>query len=186
MRVYKPEEVKVRISSLNMGDMRQLLPEMTEKQQYLLSRALRKVRETKGGTPWSVGDLKQAIKAVSRQKNDDDSDGADDLSTVHALTWRVEQRFEHSFTFDDTQHLELKELFTPGQCTVLQLNEIDERDQQVVVATLLRRLNQARMDTERGKVHSGEVLPALSRFCATGGSPSLCSRRHRSCFNSNS
>jgi DNA helicase HerA-like ATPase len=38
----------------------------------------------------------------------------------------------------------------------LQLNDIDERDQQVVVATLLRRLYQARMDTERGKVHSGE------------------------------
>jgi DNA helicase HerA-like ATPase len=68
----------------------------------------------------------------------------------------VEQRFEHSFTFDDTQHLDLPEIFKPGQCTVLQLNEIDERDHQVVVATLLRRLNQARMDTERGKVHSGE------------------------------
>ncbi|HEX3640424.1 MAG TPA: ATP-binding protein, partial [Ktedonobacteraceae bacterium] len=156
VRVYKPEQVKVRISSLNMGDMRQLLPEMTEKQQYLLSRALRKVYENKRGTPWSVADLKQAIKAVSRQKNDEDSEGADDSSTVHALTWRVEQRFEHSFTFDDTQHLDLPEIFKPGQCTVLQLNEIDERDQQVVVATLLRRLNQARMDTERGKVHSGE------------------------------
>ncbi len=156
VRVYKPEQVKVRISSLNMGDMRQLLPEMTEKQQYLLSRALRKVHETKRGTPWGVGDLKQAIKAVARQKNDEDSEGADDSSTVHALTWRVEQRFEHSFTFDDTQHLDLTEIFKPGQCTVLQLNEIDERDQQVVVATLLRRLNHARMETERGKVHAGE------------------------------
>src|SRR5215469_10511881 len=156
VRVYKPEQVKVRISTLGIGDMRQLLPEMTEKQQYLLSRALRKVREDKKGSPWGVADLKQAIKAVSRQKNDEDSEGADDSSTVHALTWRVEQRFEHSFTFDDTQHLDLPEIFKPGQCTVLQLNEIDERDQQVIVATLLRRLNQARMDTERGKVHSGE------------------------------
>jgi uncharacterized protein len=156
VRVYKPEEVKVRISSLNMGDMRQLLPEMTEKQQYLLSRALRKVRETKPSIPWSVADLKQAIKAVSRQKNDEDSEGVDDSSTVHALTWRVEDRFEHSFTFDDTQQLDLSEIFKPGQCTVLQLNEVDERDQQVVVATLLRRLNKARVDTERGKVHSGE------------------------------
>jgi len=177
VRVYKPEQVKVRISSLNMGDMRQLLPEMTEKQQYLLSRALRKVYETKRGTPWSAADLKQAIKAVSRQKNDEDSEGADDSSTVHALTWRVEQRFEHSFTFDDTQHLDLPEIFKPGQCTVLQLNESDERDQQVVVATLLRRLNQARMDTERGKVHSGEsylpypvfVLLEAAHHFAPGG-----------------
>ncbi len=50
----------------------------------------------------------------------------------------------------------MPEIFRPGQCTVLQLNEIDERDQQVIVATLLRRLNKARMDTERGKVHAGE------------------------------
>src|SRR6266436_455192 len=156
VRVYKPEQVKVRISSLTMGDMRHLLPEMTEKQQYLLSRALRKVNEIKRGTPWTVADLKVAIKNVSKQKGDDDSEGADDSSTVHALTWRIDQRFVDSFTFDDMEHLDLPEIFKPGQCTILQLNEVDERDQQVVVATLLRRLNKARMETERGKAHSGE------------------------------
>src|SRR5581483_3648241 len=41
VRVYRPDQVKVRLSTLNMGDMRHLLPEMTEKQQHLLSRALR-------------------------------------------------------------------------------------------------------------------------------------------------
>src|SRR5205085_6902966 len=101
------------------GDMRHLLTEMTEKQQYLLSRALRKVKEDKRGTPWGANDLKLAIKAVSKSKNDDDGDGADDSSTVHALTWRIEQRFVNSFTFDDTQHLDLPEIFKPGQCTVL-------------------------------------------------------------------
>jgi hypothetical protein len=157
VKVYKPEQVKVRLSTLDMGDMRHLLTEMTEKQQYLLSRALRKVKETKRGAPWGVADLKQAIRSVSKQKDDEDSEGADDSSTIHALNWRIEQRFENSFTFDDIQHLDLPEIFRPGQCTVLQLNEIDERDQQVIVATLLRRLYQARMNTERGKVHSGEM-----------------------------
>ncbi len=156
VKVYKPEQVKVRVSSLTMGDMRHLLPEMTEKQQYLLSRALKKVGENKRGSPWTVAELKAAIKSVSKQKGDEDSEGADDSSTVHALTWRIDQRFVDSFTFDDMQHLDLPEIFKPGQCTVLQLNDIDERDQQVVVATLLRRLNKARMETERGKVHSGE------------------------------
>lgn len=154
VRVYKPEQVKVRISSLDMGDMRHLLSEMTEKQQHLLSRALREVRSKSQGTPWTVADLKRAVKAVSKSKEDDD-DGADDSGTVRALEWRLEQRFENSFTFDDYQHLDLHEIFKPGQCTVLQLNEVDERDQQVVVATLMRRLNKARMDTERGKVSAG-------------------------------
>ncbi|HET8842258.1 MAG TPA: ATP-binding protein, partial [Ktedonobacteraceae bacterium] len=156
VKIYKPEQVKVRVSSLNMGDMRHLLSEMTEKQQYLLARALRKVQNENRSSPWTTTDLKKAIKDVSKSKNDDDGEGADDSSTVHALTWRIEQRFEDSFTFDDYQHLDLPEIFKPGQCTVLQLNEVDERDQQVVVATLLRRLNKARMDTERGKVHAGE------------------------------
>src|SRR5260221_14470039 len=127
-----------------MGDMRHLLPEMTEKQQDLLSRALRKVSEIKRGTPWRVADLKLAIKNVAKQKGDEDSEGADDSSTVHALAWLIDQRFVDSFTFDDMEHVHLPERFKPGQCTVLQLNEIDERDQQVVVATLLRRLNKAR------------------------------------------
>ncbi len=157
VKVYKQDQVKVRLSSLDMGDMRHLLTEMTEKQQYLLNRALRHVRELKKGVPWGVADLKRSIKAVAKQKDDEDSEGSDDSSTVRALEWRIEQRFENSFTFDDTQHLDLPEIFKPGQCTVLQLNDVDERDQQVVVATLLRRLNRARMDTERGKVHSGET-----------------------------
>ncbi|MBV9689782.1 MAG: ATP-binding protein [Ktedonobacteraceae bacterium] len=156
VKVYKPEQVKVRISTLNMGDMRHLLPEMTEKQQYLLSRAMRKLKDEKRGSPWGAADLKQAVKAVSKQKDEDD-DSNDDSSTVRALHWRIEQRFVDVLTFDDTQHLDLPEIFKPGQCTVLQLNDVDERDQQVVVATLLRRLNQARMETERGKVHSGEL-----------------------------
>src|SRR5713226_10409489 len=72
VKVYKPEQVKVRVSSLNMGDMRHLLTEMTEKQQYLLNRALRKVNETKKGSPWGVADLKQAIRSVAKQKGDED------------------------------------------------------------------------------------------------------------------
>jgi DNA helicase HerA-like ATPase len=155
VKVYKPQDIKVRLSTLEMADMRHLLTEMTEKQQYLLTRALRKVRESKKPM-WGADDLKNAIRAVSKSKDDEDSEGADDSSTVHALTWRIEQRFVDSFTFDSTQHLDLPEIFKPGQCTVLPLNEIDDRDQQVVVATLLRRLYKARMDTERGKVQSGE------------------------------
>jgi DNA helicase HerA-like ATPase len=158
VRVYKSDQVKVRISTLNMGDMRQLLTEMTEKQQYLLNRAVKKLQDQQRmhGTHWGAAALKKAVKDVSRQKNDDDDDSSDDASTVRALEWRIEQRFEDNFTFDDSQHLDLPEIFKPGQCTVLQLNDVDERDQQVVVATLLRRLYKARMDTERGKVHSGE------------------------------
>jgi len=39
---------------------------------------------------------------------------------------------------------------------VLQLNEIDQRDQLVIIATLLRRVLKARMDTEKGKTNESD------------------------------
>ncbi len=50
----------------------------------------------------------------------------------------------------------LDNLFKPGQCTVLQLNDVDQREQQVVVATLLRRLWLARMQTEQKSAVQGD------------------------------
>ncbi|HLH71741.1 MAG TPA: ATP-binding protein, partial [Chloroflexota bacterium] len=49
-------------------------------------------------------------------------------------------------------------LFQPGQCTVLQLDEVDQREQQIVVAVLLRRLYQARQDTERQRARRNSEL----------------------------
>jgi DNA helicase HerA-like ATPase len=150
--VYKPEQVKVKMATLNLGDLRYLLPELSEKQHFMLGRAYSRVwRETKGR--WTLDDLVRAVQGAGKDEGDE---GKEDSSTVRALQWRLESRFRDSFTFDDYQHLDLKEIFRPGQCTILQLNEIDERDQQVIVATLLRRLNQARMDTDKGKVHAGD------------------------------
>jgi hypothetical protein len=77
-------------------------------------------------------------------------------ATIGALVWRVNSVLGHSRIFHDFEHMPLEQLFRPGQCTVLQLNEIDGREQQVIVATLLRRLNQARMETEKGLAAAGD------------------------------
>jgi len=76
--------------------------------------------------------------------------------TTGALLWRVHSVFQGSKIFHDYQNMPLTDLFRPGQCTVLQLNEIDQREQQLVVATLLRRLWRARMETEKGRSKEGE------------------------------
>ena len=77
-------------------------------------------------------------------------------STVAALHWKIDERFgENIMVFDPQFHLPLRDALKPGQCTVLQLNEVDQRDQQVIVATLLRRIYNARVDTDRGKVSEG-------------------------------
>src|SRR5579885_1884091 len=154
VQIYRHDQVKVRISSLTLGDLRYLLPDLSEKQHYLLGRAYSRLSRTAKGKPWTVEELKQTVTIVGKEDAEEEQDNS---STVGALRWRITSRLqENSFVFDDFQHLDLREIFRPGQCTVLQLNEVDDRDQQVIVATLLRRLNKARMDTERGKVHAND------------------------------
>jgi DNA helicase HerA-like ATPase len=158
VRVFRHDQVKVRISTLELGDLRYLLTDMTEKQHYLLTRGWRTMHEKKRTAYWTAQDLKEAI----RESAGGEGGERDDSGTVGALEWKIENRFvENNMTFDDSSHLPLGELCTPGRCTVLQLNETDERDQQVIVATVLRRLYQARMKTVRSKVHPGdeEYLP---------------------------
>jgi DNA helicase HerA-like ATPase len=155
-RVYLHDQVKVRLSTLTLGDLRYLLPGMTDKQHHFLGQAHQALMDSKKGQPWTAAELKERVAEVGRGKNDESGDDSGN-STVAALSWKIEERLaRNNFVFDPFEHLELREILQPGQCAVLQLNEIDERDQQVIVATLLRRIYNARMDTERGKTQPGD------------------------------
>ena len=154
-RVYKHDQVKVRLSTLTLGDLRYLLPNMTDKQHYFLGRAYDSLHKGAGERHWSADELKRAVTDVAARANDESGDDSGN-STVAALHWKIDQRFgENNMVFDVHEHLPLREALKPGQCAVLQLNEVDERDQQVIVATLLRRIYNARVGTERGKWPEG-------------------------------
>jgi uncharacterized protein len=104
--------------------------------------------------------LEQLLYAVrqtaeGRQADDDDSVDEDD-PTTGGLIWRINSALKGSQIFNDHENLELEELFKPGQCTVIQLNEVDRREQQVVAATLLRRIYAARVETEKKQTGPGD------------------------------
>ena len=84
--------------------------------------------------------------------------------TTGALLWRLNSVLRNSRIFNDSENLELGELFAPGQCTVIQLNEVDQREQQVIAATLLRRVYQARIDTVKRKWHAATKPTSPSPF----------------------
>jgi len=159
VEVIRPEDVKVRISSLNLGDLRYLLPNLSERMHYLLGQAYRLVF-SKFGEKWTLGQLLIAVREAEQEMSgtpktpEEEAEELmmeDDYGTVGAVIWRLNSRLKWSSIFDDFESLPLEQLFRPGQCTVLQINEIDHREQQVIVATLLRRLLKARMDTEKGE-----------------------------------
>lgn len=159
VEVIRPENVKVRISSLTLGDLRYLLPDLSERMHYVLGRAYN-LAQRKFGEKWTLAQFRIAVREAEeqmsgKQRTPEEEAAAltqsDDYGTAGAVIWRLNSRLEHSAIFDDLASMRLDTLFKPGQCTVLQLNEIDQREQQVVVATILRRLWQARMKTEKGE-----------------------------------
>jgi len=157
VEVIRPDTVKVRISSLSLGDIRALLPDLSERMHYFLAKGYRLVQD-RFGPNWTLAQLIAAIEDSERQvsgkaaeEGGDEGEGTGGYGTAGALAWRLNSRLQGSRIFDDMASLPLQRLFRPGQCTVLQLNEIDEREQQVVVATLLRRLFKARMATQKGQ-----------------------------------
>jgi len=157
VRIIHPQDIKVRVSSLTLGDLRYLLPNLSDKMDLALRKAYRQVR-SRWGDKWTRGQLKVAIRAGGEEQAVTDPLADEELEedpTVGALLWRVQSVLDDSLIFNDDTSLPLTDLFCPGQCTVLQLNEIPEREQQTIVATLLRRLNQARMDTVRGRAKAG-------------------------------
>jgi DNA helicase HerA-like ATPase len=99
--------------------------------------------------------LLYAVRQTSEGKKSEDSFDEED-PTTGALIWRLQGALGNSRIFHDFENMELDELFKPGQCTVVQLNEVDRREQQVIVATLLRRVYQARMDTTKHKSARGD------------------------------
>ena len=70
--------------------------------------------------------------------------------SARALDWRLKSLFAESPNFDNIESIDLQEVFRPGLCSVLQLNEIDRRQQQVIVAVLLRMVWKARMNAVKG------------------------------------
>jgi hypothetical protein len=161
--VIRPDDVKVRISSLSLGDLRYLLPDLTERMHYVLGKAYNLVSR-KFGPKWTLAQLLIAVREAEREISGGEKSleeqfeelQSDDYGTAGAIIWRLNSRLGSSRIFDNLESLPLDRLFRPGQCTVLQLNEVDHREQQVVVATVLRRLLNARMQTEKRQVAGGD------------------------------
>ena len=160
VKIFTPGKIKVRISTLTEADIVYLLPEMTEKMRTFLSQAYKALINTRGaerGT-WGFNDLLNEVLALRYE--DAKGQGGGNVSTIDGLEWRLRRRFEQSHIFSDHEHIPLQDLFRPGQCTVLQLSEIEENEQQVIVGALLRRTNKARVATVRGNAARGdESLP---------------------------
>ena len=156
VRIFRPDTIRVRVDTLTLGDLRYLLPNLSEKMQYQLGRAYSFAMRS-FNDKFTIEQLKYAVRQVAEGTRAEDDDGiSEDDPTTGGLIWRIGSALNGSQIFNDHENLELDELFKPGQCTVIQLNEVDRREQQVVAATLLRRIYAARVDTDKKQVGPGD------------------------------
>ncbi|MGG6293404.1 ATP-binding protein [Leptolyngbya sp. AN02str] len=145
VKILTPEEIRIRMSSLDYYDVLTLLPQMSDRQQSILNKAFTILhRHKKGDYRWSINDLISAVYECDRTQDDEGNEKTG--TSAPALEWKLE-RLARSPYFHTSDHLAPKDLFQPGQVTVLQMNEISQEEQQVICAAILRQANQARMNT---------------------------------------
>jgi DNA helicase HerA-like ATPase len=154
IKILRPEKVKIRFDTLELGDIYYLLHEPTEKMKHFLGEAFNNLRKRVGAHGhYTFQDL---VDAVAEQRyGDETGERSGNVTTIDALEWRLNSRFRghgRRTIFTDSEHNLLTDLFRPGQCTVLQLVDIDQDEQQVIVGTLLRRAILARMATLKEEV----------------------------------
>ncbi|MGK7904551.1 MAG: ATP-binding protein [Hormoscilla sp.] len=159
VKVMMPDDVRIRMSSLDYYDILTLLPTMSDRQQSILHKAYGILNlHKKSEYRWDIQDLIAAVHEADRQF---DEEGNEKMgSSAPALEWKLE-KLERSSHFHAYEHLAPKDLFQPGQITVLQMNEISQEEQQVICAAILRQGYQARMNTQKEKItpESENYLP---------------------------
>lgn len=185
VKLFTPDKIKVRFSTLTEADVKYLLPEGTsDKMLHFLAQAFRALQdklrlERRQDYAYAYHDLREAVVEQKYGTEGKAGDGGN-VSSIEGLLWRLDSRFDKPDSlFSASDHIPLQDLFKPGRCTVLQLSDIEQHEQQVIVGTLLRRVNKARMLTVREEATTGEnylpypvftLLEEAHRFAPAGTS----------------
>lgn len=165
---YDPDRLRVRISELEIGDVMAILDNPSNRMQERLSTAWRSLQNQESRT-WGVDDL---VAEMERIYEEDDA-------SVGALEWRLRRSIQHNDLFHPEENVPLDEIVDPGQCTVLQMDTLDKRNQQLITTVLVRRLYRERLNDVRGRESAVEhpifaLFEEGHRFApASGDAPSL-------------
>jgi len=165
---YDPERLRVRISELEIGDVMAILDNPSNRMQERLSTAWRSMQNQESRT-WGIDDL---VAEMERIYDEDDA-------SVGALEWRLRRSIQRNDLFHPEENVPLDEIVDPGQCTVLQMDTLDKRNQQLITTVLVRRLYRERLNDVRERESAIEhpifaLFEEGHRFApASGDAPSL-------------
>jgi DNA helicase HerA-like ATPase len=138
--IKTPDDIKIRISELSLSDLFSVVDDPSDAQEHVLSEGWSALKND-SDIDFEYVTLEQ-IKSRCH-------DVADNDSTANALEWRLDKALDRDL-FDPNKHLSLSELLEPGKCTVLQLDTMALREQQMLLSVLFRRINRERVKHEKG------------------------------------
>ncbi len=144
VEILNPDDIHIRISDLTRADLFSLLDDPSDAQEQVLTQAWDQLQNQED-EHISVNDLKDQCDTVG--------DNLKLESSARALEWRIDKALDRDL-FHHSKKLALSELLQPGQCSVLQLDTMDLRDQQMLVSVLFRRINRERVKHEKGRESS--------------------------------
>jgi len=141
VQIKRPDSIQIRISELSLGDLFSIIDDPSDPQEQVLAEAWNQL-QADDDDYISINNIQDKVEEVGEEK--------DLESSARALDWRIDKALDRDL-FDHSNHLSLSELLEPGQCTVLQLDTMDLRDQQMMVSVLFRKINQERVAHEKGR-----------------------------------
>ena len=162
---YRPQVQVIRHLTLHPGqldlaDLVYLLPDLSERMEYLLRKAFFAARQRsydlyRSPDRWQRSDLIAELEKLGGLKGRSDAASKRDASTAEALIWRLESVLGRAGIFAEQSALKLSALFRPGLLSVLDVQEMSSKAQTILVAALLRQVLDARQRTVRGQVTTG-------------------------------
>lgn len=141
VEIWSPDDIHIRISELSRSDLFSVLDDPSDAQEQVLSQAWDQL-QSRDDDYISLNDIKNMCDTVGNQ--------LDLESSARALDWRLDKALDRDL-FHHSKELSLTELLQPGQCSVIQLDTMDLRDQQMLLSVLFRRINRERVKHEKGR-----------------------------------
>jgi len=162
VQILKPDKVKIRISELSFSDLLSSLDSPTSAQEPILREAWNRLSGEKYVTPEMLFQTCYEIGVTTGNE-----------ASAEALEWRIKKAFNREL-FDPSQNLALDDLLNPGQCSIIQLDTVSRRDQQMLVNVLFRKIYRERVNHEKGRKSKLDfpvfaILEEGHRFAPSGG-----------------
>ena len=172
VRVVGEENINISYSDLENADWRIILKDASDKMMNILFDALGKLKKQ----IWEKRErprfgLKEIITEVESIEDKNSAMSRD------ALIWRLKS-YANRKIFSGEPSTGLRDIFMPGHLTIIDMSELEETDQQLIAAMILRRTLRARIKTKKEHLTEGEwylpypvfvVLEEAHRFAPAAG-----------------